>query len=148
MKKNQILTLNNLVFNTAQKQDMSTYLKIMKYSAYLKDCFEEYKEEVDVISRKFKTEKKTFKNQQGQEIEYFDIPLSKKDEANDEAKKIGEKEFKNSPKTDKAISGKGIFNKIISEIDVKEITALNEEKKPMYSYEEQLIIAEIKDAKQ
>jgi hypothetical protein len=150
MNKNQIITLNNLVFKIAQKQNMKDYLSIMNYSKYLEKEHNLFVEECELIQKKYKTEKKNYKNQQGQDIEYYTIPASMIDNCNDELKKVSEVEFIDKPKQDKSINGKGIFNAIINKFSVKELTGENievidgkEVKVPNYTYQEQKILSEI-----
>lgn len=151
MKKNQILTLNNIVFRIAQKKDKKAYLDIMKYSDFLNKENEKYVEEAKKIARYYKTEKKSYKNKEGQDVEYFAIPLGMEDKANDEIQKIGEQDFNDKPKG-KAGDGKSLFYGIIKDLPISEITGEiiedvdgKEHKIKNYSYNEQLIISEIID---
>lgn len=148
MKKKQILTLNNIVFKIAQKQDIKSYLSIMNYSDFLNKENEKYVEEAKKAVKFFKTEKKEYKNDQGQMVEYFAVPVGREDEANEALEKIGSEDFTNKPKG-KAETGKSMFYSILKNMTVSEITGETTDDKEVktknYNYAEQLIMLEILD---
>ena len=154
MQKSQILILNNLVFRTAQKQKMKQYLSMMNYSKFLEKEYSIFADLCDSIRRKYKTEKKEDKDQQGKKIEYYTIPLDKIEDCNTDLKKVSDVLFGDNPKDEKAQNGKTLFLSYLGQMDIKELTGETIEVKegkevPVknYDYKDQILLSEILDNK-